>query len=78
MKKLLAIAATCTLAVAAIQTASASCAADSTLPEVKKAYANGQAHERAGRNEEALRSYLSAQAYICEPNPVEADAAARA
>ena len=78
MKKLLAIAATCTLALAAIQTARASCAADSTLPEVKKAYANGQAHERAGRNEEALRAYLSAQAYICEPNPVEADAAARA
>jgi hypothetical protein len=78
MNKLLAIAATCALALAAIDAARASCAADSTLPEVRKAYANGQAHERAGRNEEALRSYLAAQAYICEPNPVEADAAARA
>ncbi len=78
MKNLLAIAATCALALTAIDTARASCAADSTLPEVRKAHANGQAHERAGRNEEALRSYLAAQAYICEPNPVEADAAARA
>jgi len=77
MKKIIA-AATVLLALASVETASASCAADSTLPAVKKAYAEGQAQERAGKNAEAFRSYLAAQAYICEANPVEADAARRA
>jgi hypothetical protein len=75
---ILALGATTFLALVAIDSARASCAADATLPEVKQRYADGQAKERAGRNADALRSYLGAQAYICDPNPVEADAAKRA
>lgn len=56
----------------------ADCAADATTASVRRSYALGQQHEKAGRTGEALAGYVAAQEYTCDANPVEADAARRA
>jgi hypothetical protein len=56
----------------------ADCAADSTAQDVRAAYARGQSLEKAGRAREALAAYGDAQAYVCDGNPVESQAAQRA
>ncbi len=56
----------------------ADCTSDSSPAEVRKAYANAQDFERAGKKREALFNYFHAQATLCEDNPVERDAARRA
>ena len=53
----------------------ADCAADSTVADVRKAYARGQSLEQAGQRAQALSAYVAAQDYTCDANPVEADAA---
>jgi hypothetical protein len=55
----------------------ADCAADSTVADVRKAYARGQSLEQAGQRAQALSAYVAAQDYTCEANPVETDAARR-
>lgn len=58
--------------------AHADCAGD-TLADKKRNYERAQASERAGKEEDALRSYHAAEGYACEPhNPYEVDAAKRA
>jgi hypothetical protein len=58
--------------------AHADCAGD-TLADKKRSYERAQAAERAGKKEDALRSYQAAEGYACEPNnPYEDDAAKRA
>jgi hypothetical protein len=56
----------------------ADCAADSTVAETKQRYAKGQQLERAGDLQNAFQSYVAAQDYTCDPNPVEGVAAQRA
>lgn len=56
----------------------ADCAADSTVADVRKAYARGQSLEQAGQRTQALSAYVAAQDYTCDANPVEADAARHA
>jgi hypothetical protein len=66
------------LALVVTQPALADCAADSTVAEVRQAYARGQQREQAGDGVGALGAYVAAQSYTCDPNPVAADAARRA
>jgi hypothetical protein len=66
------------LCLATTTTAFADCAADSTVAQTKQRYAKGQQLESAGDLEAAFASYVGAQDYTCDPNPVEAAAAQRA
>lgn len=47
--------------------------------EVRQAFQEGQAHEKAGRQEQAVLAYVRAQTWACgQENPVEHEAARRA
>jgi hypothetical protein len=57
----------------------ADCVSESTSAQVKRAFAQGEAHEKAGRDREAVYQYFAAQAYTCDaPNTRSAEAAKRA
>ena len=57
----------------------ADCVSESTSAQVKRAFAQGEAHEKAGRDREAVFQYFAAQAYTCDaPNTRSAEAAKRA
>jgi hypothetical protein len=51
---------------------------DHSLQDLQRTYANGQKLERAGDTAAAFETYIAAQAYTCDTNPVEAPAAQRA
>jgi hypothetical protein len=63
---------------AASAAALADCAADATVADTRAAYNKGLQLEREGKLPGAFLSYVAAQEYTCEANPVEADAARRA
>ena len=56
----------------------ADCAADATIADTRAAYDKGLQLEREGKLPGAFLAYVDAQAYTCDANPVEADAARRA
>lgn len=60
-------------------TAKAECVSASNIQDIRKAYAEGEAHEAAGRAAEAIEAYLRAQQPLCTgTNPVDVQAARRA
>lgn len=78
MKSRLLLCAVALACFAATGTALADCAADSTVQQTQQRYAKAQQLEAAGNLEAAFNSYVAAQDYTCDPNPVEGPAARRA
>jgi hypothetical protein len=69
----------CLAALTAGTEALADCVSEATSVEVKRAFAQGEAHEKAGRDREAVFQYFAAQEYTCDaPNTRSAEAAKRA
>ena len=58
--------------------AHADCAANATIADTQRAYANAQQFERDGNKAAAFANYVAAQEGTCEANPVETAAAKRA
>jgi hypothetical protein len=67
------------LAVGVAADALADCTGGASLQYVRSAYAEAQAHERAGKLEDALYSYVETQARLCDgDNPLALTAAKKA
>jgi hypothetical protein len=78
MRRILATLA-CAAGLAAGGDALADCVSESTSAQVKKAFAQAEAHEKAGRDREAVFQYAAAQEFTCDaPNTRILEAAKRA
>lgn len=66
------------LALGAANSAFADCAADATIADTQQSFSRAQKMEAAGNLNAAFHNYVAAQAYTCDPNPVELEAARRA